>query len=62
MVSEKASKNAGFIQIIITLISLREKGIINPEEYEKAREYYYRLTGADISLADSMLTATSLCS
>ncbi len=62
MVSEKASKNAGFIQIVITLISLREKGIINPEEYEKAREYYYRLTGADISLADSMLTATSPCS
>ena len=62
MVSEKASKNAGFIQIVITLISLREKGIINPEEYEKAREYYYRLTGADISLADSMLTASPLCS
>lgn len=62
MVSEKASKNAGFIQIVITLISLREKGIINPEEYEKAREYYYRLTGADISFADSMLIATSPCS
>ena len=62
MVSEKASKNAGFIQIVITLITLKEKGIINSEEYENAREYYYRLTGADISLADSMLTASQLCS
>ena len=52
MVSENAVKNAGYLQIMTILVSLRKKGIITTEEYHRAREYYYKLTGADVIMTD----------
>ena len=51
MVSENAKKNAGYLQILLMLNTLRDRGIITVEEHEKAQAYYTKLTGADIVLA-----------
>ena len=52
MVSENAVKNAGYLQIMSILVSLRKKGIITADEYRRAQEYYFKLTGADIVITD----------
>ena len=48
MVSEKAKNNAGYLSILAILGHLKEIGVISKEEFDRAREYYTRLTGADI--------------
>jgi len=50
MISEKTKKNAGFLQIIMILKSLRDSGIITCAEYAKAQAYYAKVIGADIIL------------
>ncbi len=52
MVSENAVKNAGYLQIMSILLSMRKKKIITAEEYHRAQKYYYKLTGADVILTD----------
>lgn len=52
MATEKAKKNAGYLQIVSVLKALREKGVITKEEYENAQEYYVRVTGADIVIVN----------
>lgn len=52
MVSENAVKNAGYLQIMSILVSLKKKGIITADEYRRAQEYYFKLTGADIIITD----------
>ena len=51
MVSEKARKNAGYLQILFRLKKMKDRKVITNEEYEKARAYYRQLTGADVVLA-----------
>ena len=50
MASENAVKNAGYLQIMEILASMKRKGVITSEEFKRAQKYYFRLTGADIVL------------
>ena len=52
MIAEKTKQNANFIQIVTVLRSLLSAGHITPKEYNKAKNYYQKLTGADIVIAD----------
>ncbi len=52
MVSDKAKQNAGYLQIVLLLKNLLRKSIITKEEYERARNYYITMTGADLVLTD----------
>ncbi len=51
MNTENGKKNAGYLNIVSVLRKLRDRGIITPDEYMKAKVYYANLTGADIVLA-----------
>jgi hypothetical protein len=48
MISEQAKKNAGYLSILQVLRQLFKQGIITRKEYLNAKEFYARLTGADI--------------
>lgn len=52
MLSEVQTKSANYLRIIAVLKALRERGHINDKEYAKAKKYYWKLTGADIVIAD----------
>ncbi len=52
MLAENATKNANYIKMVSVLKSLREDGIITRIEYQKAKKYYKKLTGADIIITD----------
>lgn len=52
MLSEVQTKSANYLRIIAVLKALRERGHINDKEYTKAKKYYWKLTGADIVIAD----------
>lgn len=52
MVAENKTKNANFLRIIAVLRSLRDCGEISVKEYSRAKNYYQKLTGADITLVD----------
>jgi len=52
MISEVQTKSANFLCIMSVLRKLRKDGTINAREYDRAKKYYQRLTGADIILAD----------
>ena len=56
MASENAVKNAGYLQIMEILASLKRKGVITSEEFKRAQKYYFKLTGADI-----VLTGLTVC-
>lgn len=52
MLSENQTKSANFLRIVQMLKILREDGAISGEEYRRAKNYYQKLTGADIIIAD----------
>ena len=52
MISEKQTKSANYLCIIAVLRGMKEDGSITEKEYRRAKEYYRKLTGADIVLAD----------
>ena len=44
MASEKARKNAGYLQVLFRLKKMKGRKIITNEEYEKTRAYCRQLT------------------
>ena len=52
MLSEKSRNNVNYIRIVNFLKDLLADGLITVEEYKRAKGYYKKLTGADISVLD----------
>jgi len=48
MLAENKTKNANFLRVVAMLKSLLDRGDITPKEYDRAKKYYRKLTGADI--------------
>lgn len=48
MVSENTQKSAKFVRIINVLKAMLSAGDITEKEYNRAKQYYAKLTGADI--------------
>ena len=48
MLTECQTKSANYLRIIAVLQGLRDTNVISEAEYQKAKQYYKRLTGADI--------------
>ena len=48
MASVKSKNNAGYLSILSILKYLRNIGIISNEEFDLAKAYYTKVTGADI--------------
>lgn len=52
IVTENAKKSVNFVRILIVLRRLRDDGIITKQEFENAKNYYRKATGADIYVVD----------
>lgn len=52
MLSDVQNKSANYLRIVFILRELRDRGIINKKEYDRAKKYYRKLTGADIVILD----------
>lgn len=52
MITEKGRKSARYLRIIFTLKNMRNNGLISQDEYSKAKQFYKKLTGADIVIDD----------
>lgn len=52
MIAENKTKNANFLRVIGILRSLLADGTITLAEYNRAKKYYKKLTGADIMIAN----------
>lgn len=52
MLSEKQAKSANYLCILSVLRGMKEDGAISEKEYRRAKQYYRKLTGADIVIAD----------
>ena len=48
MITACQSKSVSFLRIIVVLQRLRDQGVITEKEYQRAKQYYKQLTGADI--------------
>lgn len=51
MLAENKTKSANYLRIISMLKLLRDNGEITAKEYNRAKQYYKKLTGADIVIA-----------
>ena len=51
MITENKPKNAKYIRIVLALQMLRDQKAITQKEYERAKVFYQKLTGADIVIA-----------
>ena len=51
MIAENKTKNANYLKIILSLQTLRDQKAITQKEYERAKAFYQKLTGADIVIA-----------
>ena len=52
MTVENKTKSANYLNIISVLQHLKNKGCINEKEYAIAKQYYRKLTGADIVIVE----------
>ena len=52
MTVENKTKSANYLNIIAVLQQLKNKGCINEKEYARAKQYYKKLTGADIVIVE----------
>jgi hypothetical protein len=52
MLSQKNTKNANYLCIVCVLKEMLAGGSITAKEYHRAKQYYQKLNGADIVLAD----------
>ncbi len=52
MRSESVTKSANYLRIIFVLRSLLADGTISRKEYNRAKEYYKKLTGSDLVIDD----------
>ena len=51
MITENKTKNTNYLKIILSLQTLRDQKAITQKEYERAKVFYQKLTGADIVIA-----------
>ena len=51
MIAEKTKQNANYFRIVTILRSLLSAGTITKKEYNRAKAYYQKLTGADMIIA-----------
>lgn len=51
MIAEKTKQNANYYKIVNVLRSLLNAGTITKKEYNRAKAYYQKLTGADMIIA-----------
>jgi hypothetical protein len=52
MISESKTKSANYLRIVSILKALLADGTISQSEYIRAKQYYQKLTGADIVIVD----------
>lgn len=52
MISVKNRNNVNYVRIVTILRHLRFSGLISESEFKRAKEYYKKVTGADISVMD----------
>lgn len=48
MVTDTLNKSATYLRIVVMLGAVRDQGLISSEEYSRAKQYYKKLTGADL--------------
>ena len=48
MIAEKTKQNANYFRIVTILRSLLNSGEISKNEYNRAKAYFKKLTGADM--------------
>ena len=48
MIAENKTKNANFLRIVAVLRRLLTEEAITDAEYNRAKKYYQKMTGADI--------------
>ncbi len=52
MKTESVTKSANYLRIVCVLKSMLADGTITRNEYNRAKEYYKKLTGADLVIPD----------
>lgn len=52
MISEKQTKSANYLCILSVLRGMLDQGVITMTEYNRAKKFYQKLTGADIILSN----------
>ena len=52
MLAQHTKENINFIGIVLVLRALQNDQLITAQEYNRAKAYYRKLTGADIVIAD----------
>ena len=52
MLAERTEKNIKYVRIVSVLKSLLGSGGITQKEYNRAKIFYQKMTGADIIIAD----------
>ena len=52
MTVENKTKSANYLNIISMLRHLKNNGCITEQEYARAKQYYKKLTGADIVIIE----------
>lgn len=52
MITESQTKSANYLFIVAVLKDMRDSSVITSAEYDRAKRYYQKLTGADLVIAD----------
>ena len=52
MLAVHSQKNANYLHILVVLRYLRDEKLISEAQYLRAKTYYRKLTGADITVPD----------
>ena len=52
MLSETQRKSGNYLCIMSVLKHLRNSGLIDSRQYERAKKYYKNLTGSDLVIVD----------
>lgn len=52
MVTDTLHKSATYLRIVSVLRAVNDKGLITAEEYARAKQYYKKLTGADLVITN----------
>ncbi len=52
MLCQNCSNNINYLRIVVILRKLRDCGMITEKEFKRAKDYYAKVTGADIAVYD----------
>ena len=52
MLSETQRKSGNYLCIVSVLKHLRDTGLIDAQQYSRAKTYYKKLTGSDLVIVD----------